>query len=364
MHYHISEFFRKKSDGKLWVAIYPVATFTASDLPDFRQKSNGEVRQVGVYVNGEAFASSQLSALQAQLVTARDEKENLFSVFHADMDSLTLANLPNLAALTASKVQVALGEDGNFHQSVYSDSQSYLSGNKVKWLNKTFVAVRSSTGEAVYNTDYFTEVSLNLPDLTGYSVSTLGTILGSLAFAKVNLNIANPEQFPLTEGNILSEAGFATGNLYKEQSQALRNQLNDYHYTYLRVFAGTSGVFFNDDYTAIARSDDYATAENNRTMDKAERNVYAALVPKIAGDITLNSDGTLSQASINEYHQVVAAELEFMKADGEISDYEVEIDQSQDILQTSTLEITMRIIPKGKARYIVVNNSYAVKLSA
>jgi hypothetical protein len=99
-------------------------------------------------------------------------------------------------------------------------------------------------------------------------------------------------------------------------------------------------------------------------MDKAERNVNTALTPKIAGDITLNADGTLSQASINEYHQLVAAQLDFMKADGEISDYEVKIDQTQDILQTSTLEITMRIIPKGKARYIVVNNSYAVKLSA
>jgi len=363
MNYHISEFFRKKPDGKCWVGIYPVATFDASDIPDFRQKTGGNVRQLGIFVNGEAFATSQLALLQTELETARTEKENLFGVFHANMSALTLSTLSNLSSLTASKVTVALGEDGNYHQADYSASVSYVAGDKVKWLNKTYIAVRSSTGQKAYDTNYFSEVSLNLPDIVGYSVSVLGTILGSLAFAKVNLNIANPELFPLTEGNLLSEAGFATGDLYKNQSQSLRNQLNDYHYTYLREFSGgVTGVYFNDDYTAIARSDDYATAENNRTMDKAERNIYTALVPKLVGDITLNEDGTLAQATINEYHSIVAAELEFMKADGEISQYEVQIDQTQDILQTSTLEIAVKIIPKGKARYIVINNSYAVKL--
>ena len=51
-----------------------------------------------------------------------------------------------------------------------------------------------------------------------------------------------------------------------------------------------------------------------------------------------------------------------MEIDGEVSAKEVEIDNTQDILQTSQLEITVTIVPKGKARNIVVNNAYAVKL--
>lgn len=369
MHYHISEFFRKKPDGKCWVGIYAQDTFDASEISDMRTAANGEFRQIGVYVPHESFATSQLANVQTELTLARTEKQNTFGVFHADMSALTLSNLSNLATLTNSKVQVMLGEDGNFHQPTYSATQSYLAGSKVKWLNRTYIAIKSSTGQATYDTDYFSVISLNLPDIVGHSVSSLGTELGCIAFGNVNESTANPERFPLTDGNNHGEAGFATGDLYKDQSQGLRNQLNDYHYTYLRSFSGYSGVFFNDSYTAIARSDDYATAENNRTMDKAERNNYVALVPKLVGDINLNSDGTLSQASINEYHAIVAGELAAMMIDGEISGteedpgYKVTIDQTQDILQTSELQITFEIIPKGKARNITVNNSYAVKLT-
>ena len=369
MHYHISEFFRKKQDGKLWIGIYAQGTFDGTEISSMRTAAGGEFRQIGVYVPHEAFATSQLASVQTELVAARTAKENCFGVFHADMSGLTLSNLSNLTTLTYSKVQVILGEDGNFHQTAYSASQSYVAGTKVKWLNRTYIAIKSSTGQAPYDTDYFSVISLNLPDIVDHSVSSLGTQLGCWAFSNVNESTANPERFPLTDGNNHGEAGFATGNLYKDQSQGLRNQLNDYHYTYLRNFSGYSGVFFSDSYTAIARSDDYATGENNRTMDKAERNTYVALVPKLVGDIDLNSDGTLSQPSINEYHTIVAGELALMMIDGEISGteadpgYKVTIDQDQDILQTSELQITMQIIPKGKARNIVVNNSYVVKLT-
>ena len=369
MHYHISEYFRIKSDGKLYVGIYAQGTFDGAEISLMRTAAEGEFRQIGVYVPHETFATSQMSSVQAELVLARTEKENLFGIFHADMSALTLSNLSNLTTLTYSKVQPMLGEDGNFHQPAYSATQNYVAGAKVKWLNKTYIAIKSNVGQAPYDGDYFGEVSTNLPDIVGHSVSSLGTCLGSWAFAKVNESIANPERFPLSDGNNHGEAGFATGDLYKDISKGLRNQLNDYHYTYLRSYSGYSGVYFNDSYTSIARSDDYATGENNRTMDKAERNVYVSLVPKLVGDISLNSDGTLSQGSINEYHSIVAGELALMMIDGEISGteddpgYKVTINQAQDILQTSELQITFEIIPKGKARNIVINNSYVVKLS-
>lgn len=362
MHYQISEFFRIKPDGKLWVGLFPAGTFDASEISDMRQESDGEIRQLSVFINAVSFATSQITAIQTELVTARTEHENMFGMLHADCSGLTLSNLSNLTALTSSKVQVNIGEDGNFHQPDYSRTQAYVAGDKAKWINKTYIAVKSGTGKEIYDTDYWSEISINLPDIVGHSVGTLGNMLGNWAKARVNESIANPERFPQTDGNILSEAGFATGDLYKNISVLLRNQLNDYHYTYLRTFKGVAGVFYNDSYTAIARSSDYATGENNRTMDKVERNNYVALVPKLVGDITLNADGTLDQASINEYHSIVDGELDLMEIDGEISAKEVSIDADQDILETSELQISVTIVPKGKARNIVVNNAYAVKL--
>ena len=363
MHYHISEYFRARPDGKLWCGLFATGTFDATEISTMRSKSGGEIRQIAVFINAAAFASSQLGLIQTELVTARTEHENLFGILHGDSSGLTLSNLASLASLTYSKVAADIGEDGNFHQTAYSASQSYLAGDKVKWLNKSYSAVKASTGQAVYDTDYFSEISLNLPDIVGYSVGTLGTLLGNYALALVSQSPANPENFPLTDGNNLSEAGFATGDLYKNISVSLRNQLNDYHYTYLRTFPGSSGVFFNNSYTAIANTSDYATGENNRTMDKAERLMYIALFPKLNGTINLNSDGTLSQASINEYEAIVRAELESMLISGEISAYSVTIDATQNILQTEELKITVVIVPIGIARKITVNNAYAVKLS-
>ena len=363
LNYHISEFFRFKPDGKLWIGIYADTTYDASEIATMRAAAGGEIRQLSIYLPDETFATSMVTSTQAQLVTARTEHENMFALIHADMSSLTLSTLASLAALTASKVQVIAGEDGNFLQTAYSASQSYVAGDKVKWLNKTFVANKSSVGQSVYDTDYFSEVSLNLSDIAGNSISTLGASMGNLAKAKVNESTSNPERFPLTSGNLLSVAGYATGDLYKDISQVLRNKINDYHYIYLREFSGITGVYFNSSYTCIANSSDYATSENNRTMDKAERNIYVALVPKLAGDINLNDDGTLAQESINDYHSIADGELDTMKIDAEISAKQVIIDQTQDILSTSELQITVEIIPKGKARNIVVNNSYVVKLT-
>ena len=362
-HYHISEFFRLKPDGKLWVGIYAETTYDGAEIALMRATAGGEIRQLSIYLPDETFATSMLSSTQSQLVTARTEKENMFGLIHADMSSLTLSTLPNLAALTSSKVQVIAGEDGNFLQQAYSASKSYVPGDKAKWLNKTFIANKSSVGQSPYDSDYFSEVSLNLSDIAGNSISTLGASMGALAKAKVNESTANPERFPLTLGNILSIAGFATGDIYKDVSKALRNQLHDYHYTYLREFSGFAGVYFNGSYTAIASSNDYATSENNRTMDKAERNIYIALVPKLAGDIDINDDGTLAQESINEYHSITDGVLDVMKIDREIAAKQVTIDQTQNILSTSELQITVDIIPKGKANNIVVNNSYVVKLT-
>jgi hypothetical protein len=362
MHYHISDFFRIKPDGKLWIGLFPTGTFDATEISDMRAESEGEIRQIGVFIHATTFASSQLSSIQTELTTARTEHENIYGVMHADCSSLTLSNLANLTSLSNNKVQPLIGEDGNYHQAAYSASVSYLAGDKVKWLNRTYSVVKACTGEACYDTDYFSEISLNLPDIVGYSVSTLGNMLGNYAKALVSQSPANPELFPQTDGNTLSEAGFASTDLYKDISTSLRNQLNDYHYTYIRTFPGVAGVYYNDSYTATAETDDYATGENNRTMDKAERLMYTALVPKLSGTINLNEDGTLSQASINEYEAIVRAELESMLIAGEVSAYDVEIDATQDILQNSELQITVTIVPLGIARKIVVNNAYAVKI--
>jgi hypothetical protein len=364
LHYHISEYFRLKPDGVLYVGIFAEpATFNGDELQTIQNYAGGEIRQAGWFVKHETFAGSLLTTIQADAVTLRSERKPIFNIFHADMTGLTLATLPNLSSLTASKVMAVLGEDGNFHQSAYSNTQQYLAGQKVTWINKTYIAKKSTTGNAPHDTDYWSVVTVDIPAILGYTISTVGAQLGATSNASVSTSTAYVEQFQLDSGNILSVAGFATGDLYKDQAISLLNTLTDYHYTYLRSFNGLAGTYFNDTFTAIAATSDYATQENNRTMDKSERLVYTALLPKLNSPITLNADGTMTANTINIFKSEVIGALDVMLRAGEISAFSVEIDPAQDVLQTSTIEVTYFIVPIGVAREIEVNNSFTVSIS-
>lgn len=361
-HYHISEFFRQKPDGTLYVGIFAEGTFDATELDDMQNAANGEIRQFGIFVDDTAFASSQLSAIQSQLELLRDDKKPCIALFHADMDSLTLATLPDLSSLTASKVAVCLGEDGNYHQTAYSATKAYVQGDKVKWLNKSYICTLDSTGEAPYNTDYWTEVSLNLPDITGYSVSTLGNLLGTVASAPVNESIAYVEAYQLNSGNLLDVSGFATGDLYATLPTSQLNQLTDYHYIFLRKFQGLGGTYYNDSWTAISRSNDYATIENNRVIDKIERVQYTALAPKLNSPLFLNSDGTLRLDTVDLFENTADIPVEAMEIANEISARSTVVDPDQDVLTTSKIVITTKVVPVGVAREIEVNNSFTVSI--
>lgn len=363
LHYHISEFFRQKPDGVLYVGIFAEGTYDATELSSMQDFAGGEIKQFGIFIDDTAFASSQLSATQTVLSTLRDEKRNAFAVLHADFSNATITALTDLSTLTASKVAVCLGEDGNFHQLAYSNSKAYVQGDKAKWLNKTYICTLDNTGEAPYDTDYWAEVSLNLPDIVGYSVSTLGNLLGTIAAAPVNESIAYVEVHPLSSGNILDVAGFATGDLYSAQSRSLIDTLTDYHYIYLRKLQGLSNTYYNDSWTAISESNDYATIENNRVMDKAERLQYTALAPKLNSTITVDPDsGQLSRDVIDLFENIADNPIEGMEIEGEISGRSVVVPPDQDVLTTSKITITTIIVPTGVAREIEVNNSYAVNL--
>lgn len=363
LHYHISEFFRQKSDGVLYVGIFAEGTFDATELVDMQDFANGEIKQFGIFVDDTAFASSQLSSIQDQLEILRTNKQPAIAVFHADMDSLTLSTLPDLSTLTASKVAVALGEDGNYHQLAYVATKAYLQGDKAKWLDKTYICTLDNTGQAPYDSDYWTEVSVNLPDITGYSVSTLGNLLGTIASAPVNESIAYVEAYPLNSGNILDVGGFATGDLLKGQAVSLLNTLNDYHYIFLRKFQGISGTFYNDSYTAISTANDYATIENNRTMNKVERGQYSSLLPKLSSPLVLNADGTLSLDVVDLFQNLADAPVEVMEIVSEVSARKVTVDPNQDVLTTSKVVIVSKVVPVGVAREIEVNNSFTVSIS-
>jgi hypothetical protein len=166
----------------------------------------------------------------------------------------------------------------------------------------------------------------------------------------------------VTYGNTLDVLGFATGDLYDSIADSLKDVLNDYHYTFLRKFVGRTGSTYNDSWTAIAQTSDYCTVENNRVMDKAERNIYAAAVAKVNTVLYVNADGTLTEDTIAIFKNIVEKPLEDMQIAGECSGFSVTINPTQDVLGTSTIIISFNLLPVGVARTIQINSGFTTQI--
>jgi len=362
MHYDISEFFRMQPKGVLYVGIYATKTYDATEITTIQNYALGEIRQIGIRLQDDAFATSLITTTQSVLNTNRTAKKPLSAVLHADMTSVTLSTISDLTALTSSDVMVTLGEDANFNQTVYSNSKKYIKGDKLKWTGACYQCIQDSVGNAPYNTAYFVKLTEDVKGISGFTISTLGNTLGTIALAKVNECIAWVNKFDVSLGNILEEVAFCEGTLWSGASDSLKDELNDKHYTFLRKFQGRTGSYYNDSYTAIANTSDFATMENNRTLDKAERLVYTSILGYLASPLYVNTNGTLTADTIDLFRTVCETQLDVMQANGEISQYSVEIDSTQDVITTGKLVITIKNIPVGVARNIIINSGFTTQI--
>lgn len=321
MHYHISEYFRAQPKGVLYVGIYEYpSSYTFTELATLVNFSNGTIRQCGIYVTDTAFASSQLTTIQSVCTTLASEQKPLSVVYAADLSAVSdLSTLTDLRTLNCPNVSMVIGQDGN-------------------------------------------GVGYDLFNASGYSISCLGAVLGAVSFAKVSDSIAWVGKFNMSNGVELDVAAFANGDLFRDTATSLVSQLNTRKYIFLRKYINNSGTYFNDSHTAVADTSDYAYLENQRTIDKAVRGIYAQLQPEIASPLVLNANGTLQDVTVAYFENKAEVNLQQMVRDGELSAYAVEIDTAQNVLSTSTLVVTVRLLPIGVARYINVNIGFTLSI--
>jgi hypothetical protein len=313
-HYHVSEFFRMNPQGVLYIGIFAyAAAFTA--IKTIQNFAEGQIRQMMVYQTGTVFAGAQVTAIQAVCDTLQSENQPLVVIYNPDITSFaTVAALNvNLNTLDSEMVSVNIGMD--------------LTGD----------------GNFLYQT------------VTG-AVNSGGTELGLLSKAKVSDNIAWVGQYNVAVGDEFDKIQFANGVAYIGTSTAALNTLNTYKYNFLVKFgADYAGSFFNLDLTSTASTSDFSRIRNNRTMQKATRQIRTAMLPYLNSPIELNSDGTLTQDVVQQFKAVCEKALDQMASNKEISQRQVLIDSSQDILSTNTLTIGVAIIPIGSAEEIEIN---------
>lgn len=323
-YYHISEYFRIQLGGVLWVGIFPIpGSYTFAEINTIQNFAIGTMREVGIWKDSAAFSTADLTAIDIACKASDTAHKNISALYGADLTGTSdISTLTDLSLLTANKASAIIAQDG------------------------------AAFGNLLFQT-------------TGKSITALGAALGAVALSRVNQSIGWVGRFNISNGTECDIIAFANGKLFSDPSVTdnLLNNLDSFRYIFLRKFVGLEGSYFNAGHCAVSVSSDYAFIEDNRTIDKAIRGVYAALLPQLNGPLLLNGDGTLANTTIAYLEAQGRPNLVQMVRDSELSDFGITIDPTQNVLTTSTINITIELIQNAVSRFIVIPIGYSTSLS-
>lgn len=329
LHYQLKTLYQINKKAIVYVGI---ASGDSSHGVDFscivnmQNFADGKIRQIGFANDFLEFLTSDLTAIQSKCDALEAAHKPVSVVYAANTSLITdIDDLEDLRALNNKNVSFVIGADGGGY-------------------------------------------GANMSNTVGVSASALGAVIGTLSLSKVNENIGWVGQFDISKNDTaefdvpaLARIG-GVNVLVKTLSEAAIESLNAKGYIFLVKHIGTSGSYFNDSHTAISETSDYAYIENNRTIDKAVRNCRTYLLPSLNAPLYVNPDGTLTEDTILSFRNNTARALEEMQRNGEISAFEVTINPAQNVLSTSRIAITVKVVPVGVARNIEVNIGFAVKV--
>lgn len=324
-YYHISEYFRIQPKGQLYIGFYPVPTsYTFPDITTMQNFSGGLIRQIAIYLGGEchAYTSGDLTAIHNEIVTNDDANyQPLSALYAADLSSTSdLSGLANLNTFTAYKASAVIGQDG------------------------------ANMGAFLFNT-------------YGKSITCLGAALGAVSFAAVSDDIGWIQKFNLSNGSELDTPAFANGQLLSATAQGYWTAIDNLRYIFILKYRNNAGTYFNDSHCAVSISSDYAYIENNRTIDKAIRGMYASLLPQLKGPLLLNNDGTLADTTVAFLNSIAGVNLTQMVRDQELSGFQILIPTTQNVQSTSKLVISAELLGVSVSRNITVNIGFVLALT-
>lgn len=333
LHYHVSEFFRIAPGAKLYVQSVAVSDGNYSEIKVLQNFAEGNIKQIAIC--DYKTAVSELEAAMTRLNTISTELGDLntplsvllsMKVVTADM-----VTLPDLHSFDCERVSFVLGQDA---------------GGRGMYLKATQP-----------------------------SLSCIGAALGTVALSKVHESIEWVEKFnlvsttypkALTGNNVLAREldvlGMCDGSVISDYTAQQLISIQGKGYIFGIKHIGTTGSFFNTSSTAADLESDYLFIENNRTIDKAIRQINKKLLPKLSGPAYVDADtGFLNLETVSALEALASEPLDRMFRDGELSGFTVQIDPNQQVLRDSKLEVIVKLIPVGTLREIIVKIGLTLK---
>ena len=326
LYKHVKDFYTEVEEGTKLV-IFPVdKTKTFTELCD---KDTGVVKDLITAQNG----------VLRGIFVAGDGREATLTTNGLDDDLFTaLPKAQQLAQWATTSLYAPLF--------IILEGRGYK-GGAVKDLHKeTYNRVGVLIGDTVKSSEG----------------AAVGVMAGRLASIPVQRNIGR------VKDGALKPIAMYIGDKPVEENASAVSDLYDAGYITPRKYVGKAGYFFTDDRLACEQTDDYAHITARRTIDKAYRIAYAALLELMMDELAVNEDGTLQHGIIMAWQQMMEnAVNRTMTAAGELSadadgaGCKVYIDPKQNVLSTSKIVLVLKVRPFGYARYIDVKLGFQVE---
>lgn len=314
LHYHLSELFRMNEEAEVWVGIFDGTSADMADVKAIQNEADGVIYTMGVYAWQDAFATTLVDNLQAELNDLESDKQPATAYLAADFSGVASGDMDqqdDLSSLVDQRVTVVASQDG---------------GN---------------TGA-------------NLFSSKGHSITDLGQKLGAQSRAAVHEDIGWVGEFRVDTGTELSIPAFANGDLIKSYTSAQLDTIHDLRYCFLRKLVNYTGTFNTEAVTACDPTQtDFFDQKNNQIMDKAARLLGQRFAPYINSPLYVDpGDGTLPDEQVDFLRGIALEPLDRMEEAGNISFSDVTINPAQDVLSTQTLTIQVDLGAVGKAHDI------------
>ena len=319
LHYQLEEVFRINPSITLYVGLFSKPeSMTFQELKTVQNYAEGAIRQMAIWNGDTAPTADNIVKLEA-VADSLDTENAPFSTLYAPLVS-NYKNLPSNLATNNPRVSVVIAQAG------------------------------SGTGAELYKSK---------DNKTKATVSAIGVALGTLSKAAVHQCIAWVKNFP----SGISMPALGDGTLVRTIDKGELEKLDTNRYLFLNNVVGVAGSYWNDSHTMDSPTSDYAAIESVRTMDKAVRGIRTYLTPELGGNVYIDPDtGKLQSYTVSHLETTANIPLEEMEKAGELSGYKAEIDAEQDVLSTSTIEVTIKNVPVGVVRKFKVKIGFVKSL--
>jgi hypothetical protein len=178
-----------------------------------------------------------------------------------------------------------------------------------------------------------------------------GSASGALALARAckygaHIKLGNGQNGALS----ITQAYIGDKSLEEFYPEELDN-LSDAGYIIMHHREGAAGYYFGVD--TMAGVDDFHILVHGRLIDKAQRITTATTTPFLETSIRIKPDGTINDTDATYLEDLIKAQIKAAMSE-QISGVAVIIPTDQDVINTSTLQIQVKIQPLGYLTWISI----------